>query len=126
MTAEEAQVLKIGQLAALTGLTVRTLHHYDHLGLVTPRARTASAYRLYVESGVQRLYQLLALRQIGLPLDAIKEVLDGTSSIRPLLEQHRSHLDRQLVTIRTLRAHLSTMIAASQDGDPLRSPTSWN
>ncbi|MHB1534594.1 MAG: MerR family transcriptional regulator [Acidimicrobiales bacterium] len=116
VTAQEAQVLKVGQLAAATGLTVRALHHYDHLGLVRPSARTAAGYRLYVKADVERLYQVLALRQLGFPLDEIGEVLDGTSSIHALLAEHRAYLDRQLVAIRTLRAQLTTL-AAAQDGE---------
>ena len=118
MIAEEAQVWKVGQLAASTGLTVRTLHHYDHLGLVRPSARTAAGYRLYVDSDVERLYRVLALRQLGLPLDTIAKVLDGTLPIEALLEQHRAYLDRQLVAIRTLRAQLSIMAGASQGDEP--------
>ena len=57
------QVWKVGSLASATGLTVRTLHHYDHIGLVSPSGRTPSGHRLYEESDVRRLYQVLALRQ---------------------------------------------------------------
>jgi len=101
-------------LAKLTGLTVRALHYYDHLGLVMPSARTAAGYRLYGEADVERLYQVLARRQLGLPLDAVGAVLDGQSSIGELLKRHRAYLDRQLVAMRTLRAQLSTMTTVSQ------------
>lgn len=111
---QDVQVWKVGQLAKLTGLTVRALHHYDHLGLVQPSARTAAGYRLYGEADVERLYQVLALRQLGLPLDAVGAVLDGQSSIGELLERHQAYLDRQLVAMRTLRAQLSTMTTVSQ------------
>lgn len=111
---QDVQVWKVGQLAELTGLTVRALHHYDHLGLVQPSARTSAGYRLYGEADVERLYQVLALRQLGLPLDAVGAVLDGQSSIGELLERHQAYLDRQLVAIRTLRAQLSTMTNLSQ------------
>ncbi|MHB8295725.1 MAG: MerR family transcriptional regulator [Acidimicrobiales bacterium] len=117
MTGHEAKVWKVGQLAAETGLTVRALHHYDHLGLVSPSARTAAGYRLYVESDVARLYQVLALRQLGLPLDAIGAVLDGQSSIEELLEAHREYLDRQLVALRTLRAQLAIVAAVGGSGE---------
>jgi DNA-binding transcriptional MerR regulator len=96
MTAQQTKVWKVGQLAASTGLTVRALHHYDHLGLVRPSARTPAGYRMYVETDVERLYQVLALRQLGLPLDAIGKVLDEASSIEGLLESHRAYLDRQM------------------------------
>ncbi len=115
MTAQETHVWKIGQLAAETGLTVRALHHYDHLGLVRPSARTEAGYRLYAEPDVERLYQVLALRQLGLALDAIGTVLDGCSSIEELLEVHRVYVDRQLVALRTLRAQLAIAAAVRSD-----------
>ncbi|HVW80929.1 MAG TPA: MerR family transcriptional regulator [Mycobacteriales bacterium] len=105
------QLYKVGQLAAATGLTVRTLHHYDHIGLVCPSRRTASGHRLYDEPDVQRLYEVLALRQLGLALDDIGAALSGTSSLSELLTRHREHLDRQLVALRTLRAQLATMLS---------------
>jgi len=103
------QVWKVGQLAAATGMTVRALHHYDHLGLVRPSERTAAGHRLYAQPDVERLYAVLALRQLGLPLDAIGEVLDGTLSVETVLTQHRAYLDQQLVAMRTLRAQLLTV-----------------
>lgn len=73
MTAQETTGWKVCQLAASTGLTVQACRHYDHLGLVSTSARTAAGYRLYVKSDVARLSQVLVLRQLGLPLDAIAE-----------------------------------------------------
>ncbi len=63
MTAQQTRAWKIGQLAAETGLTVRALHHYDHLSVLRPSARTSAGYRLYGESDVEWLYQVLALRR---------------------------------------------------------------
>lgn len=91
-------------------MTVRTLHHYDHLGLVCPSERTTAGHRLYDTGDVQRLYQVLALRQLGLPLESISAVLEGKLPLGELLERHRGHLDRQLAVIRNLRAQLDTMI----------------
>jgi len=68
--------LKVGQLAARTGLSVRTLHHYDEIGLLTPSARTASGHRLYGRDEVRRLQQVASLRQLGLPLSEIRDCLD--------------------------------------------------
>ncbi|WP_167121293.1 MerR family transcriptional regulator [Amycolatopsis viridis] len=102
---------KVGELAKATGLTVRTLHHYDHVGLVRPSGRTYSGHRLYDEPDVRRLYEVLALRQLGLPLEDIGAALAGTSGLGELLERHREHLDRQLVAMRTLHAHLTTMLS---------------
>lgn len=116
MGTQGGQVWKVGKLAESTGVTVRALHHYDHLGLVRPSARTPSGYRLYTESDVERLYEVLALRQLGLPLEAIGEILDGSSSIQPLLKRHGAYLDRQMVAIRTLRAQLSSVAAGMRCG----------
>lgn len=63
---------------------------------------------------MERLYAVLALRQLGLPLDAIGEVIDGTLSIETVLTQHRAYLDQQLVAMRTLRAQLLTMVRVAQ------------
>ena len=59
---------KIGELARATGLTVRTLHHYDEIGLLVPSERTQAGYRLYGEQDVRRLYEIRALRDLGIPL----------------------------------------------------------
>lgn len=111
------QVWKVGQLAAATGMTVRALHHYDHLGLVRPSERTDAGHRLYAQPDVERLYAVLALRQLGLPLDAIGEVLDGHCRVETVLTQHRAYLDQQLVAMRTLRAQLLTMVRVAQGAE---------
>lgn len=70
---------KVGDLAARTGLTVRTLHHYDAIGLLAPSARTGSAHgaghRLYTAADLARLHQILCLKQLGFGLEQIKEYL---------------------------------------------------
>ena len=72
MTAEH---LRIGELARAAGVTVRALHHYDELGLLVPSERTQGGHRLYAAADVERLYRLLALRGIGLPLEEIGHAL---------------------------------------------------
>src|SRR3954465_7980083 len=67
---------KIGELARRTGLTVRTLHHYDAIGLLPPAERSEGAHRVYGEDDVRRLYRIVSLRSLGFPLDAIAGVLD--------------------------------------------------
>lgn len=69
-------VMKVGELASRTGLTVRTLHHYDDIGLLRPRERTASGHRLYGLDEVRRLQQIASLRQVGLSLEEIQSCLD--------------------------------------------------
>ncbi|MBV8247971.1 MAG: MerR family transcriptional regulator, partial [Comamonas sp.] len=67
-------MLKVGELARQTGLTVRSLHHYDQIGLVTPSARSEAGYRLYAPADVQRLQSVQALRDLGFGLARIAEM----------------------------------------------------
>jgi DNA-binding transcriptional MerR regulator len=68
--------LKVGSLAERTGLTVRTLHHYDEIGLLRPAERTASGHRLYGPAEVSRLQRITSLRHLGLSLEEVSECLD--------------------------------------------------
>ena len=73
---EPEQTWKIGALARSTGLTVRALHHYDHIGLLTPSGRTDAGHRVYSAGDVARLYRISLLRRLGFPLGQIAAVLD--------------------------------------------------
>jgi len=73
---------RVHEFAALTGVTVRALHHYDRLGLLRPR-RTASGYRLYGQRELERLEQIVALKFIGIPLQQIKAILGRDPSNLP-------------------------------------------
>lgn len=70
------QFWKIGELADKTGLSVRTLHYYEELGLLRPTYRTRGSHRLYGEDDVARLQQVLSLKQLGFPLEQIKTALE--------------------------------------------------
>lgn len=81
-------LIQVGELAKRAGLTVRTLHHYEQTGLLTPSARSEAGYRLYNLSAVQRLHMIKALAQAGLTLATIKDYLDRqTLSLPELLTQ---------------------------------------
>jgi DNA-binding transcriptional MerR regulator len=86
----------IHQVAGLAGVSVRTLHHYDRIGLLRPARRSPSGYRLYSEPDLLRLQQILFYRELDLPLDDIRGVLDAPG-FDPLsaLEQHRRRLLEQ-------------------------------
>lgn len=92
MGAELERRWKVGDLAKATGLTVRTLHHYDDIGLLVPSQRTAAGHRLYAEQDVRRLYRILALRRLGMRLDEITSLLDKDGA--GLLETVRRHLEQ--------------------------------
>ena len=61
----------VSELAKMAGVSVRTLHHYDQIGLLKPSSRTAAGYRLYEQPGLLRLQQILFFRELGLPLAEI-------------------------------------------------------
>jgi MerR family transcriptional regulator, thiopeptide resistance regulator len=66
----------VGEVSARAGVTVRTLHHYDERGLLSPTARTDSGYRLHSERELERLQEILGWRALGFSLDQIGELLD--------------------------------------------------
>ncbi|WP_339371107.1 MerR family transcriptional regulator [Paenibacillus elgii] len=68
---------KVGELAKLTGLTIRTLRFYDQIGLFSPSAHSDSGHRLYNEADLSRLQQILSLKELGLSLEEIKSVVTG-------------------------------------------------
>jgi len=70
------EALKVGELARRTGLTVRTLHHYDEIGLLRPSQHTESGHRLYSAGDVARLQQVVSLRQLGFSLEEVQDCLD--------------------------------------------------
>ncbi|MEU1526465.1 MerR family transcriptional regulator [Nocardia rhamnosiphila] len=109
------QVWKVGELATEAGLTVRTLHHYDHIGLVRPAGRTNTGHRLYTEADVQRLYQVLALRQLGLGLDQIANVLAGTVAMAQVLAAHRDCLAAQVAAMQDLHALVATLTTTAEN-----------
>jgi DNA-binding transcriptional MerR regulator len=86
------EALKVGELARRTGLTVRTLHHYDEMGLLKPSLHSEAGYRLYTRDDVARLQQVLSLRQLGFALEEIRDCFDRPG-FAPL-EVIRLHLTR--------------------------------
>src|SRR5256885_3203519 len=90
----EEKLWRIGELAGATGLTVRTLHHYDEIGLLVPSERTQAEHRLYSEDDVRRLYGIRALRDLGLPLQEIAAALEGDT--RATLREHLKRVEQDV------------------------------
>jgi DNA-binding transcriptional MerR regulator len=111
---------RIGELAAATGLTVRTLHHYEHIGLLGPAARTEGRQRLYDERDVLRLYRIRALRDLGLSLADIGRMLeDNGAALGDVLRAHRARVDAELQRLERLRMLLDRACARAGRGvDP--------
>lgn len=93
--------MKVSEVAKLTGITVRTLHYYDEIGLLKPSNVTESGYRLYSDADLVKLQQILFFRELDFPLNDIREIMENPTydrefalqKHRQLLLQKREHLD---------------------------------
>src|SRR5476649_2504682 len=103
-------LLKIGELSRRTGLTVRTLHHYDSIGLLSPSGRTQAGYRLYQHSDMARLHRIMALRRFGLSLAEIATSLAGPDlPLASIVAKQIAALDSQIAQADTLRGRLQLL-----------------
>lgn len=103
-------LLKVGELAQRSGLTVRTLHHYDAIGLLKPSARSEAGYRLYDRGDVARLHAIQSLRHLGMKLDDMAEVLAGAGAAPgALLQQQIDALAREISRATELKGRLELM-----------------
>jgi DNA-binding transcriptional MerR regulator len=96
----------VGELARLAGVTVRTLHHYDRIGLVRPSERTAAGYRSYDVHDLDRLQQVLLYRELGFPLEEVATLLDDPDA------DPAAHLRRQHRLLRERLERTQAMVAA--------------
>ncbi|MBO7251889.1 MAG: MerR family transcriptional regulator [Oscillospiraceae bacterium] len=101
----------VAQVSRLTGISVRTLHHYDAIGLLKPSRITDAGYRLYDETALKRLQTILLFRELEFPLKQIKVILESaefdpmealTDQIR-MLELKREHLDQVIAHARNIQ-----------------------
>lgn len=104
---------RVGELAEATGLTVRTLHYYDEIGLLVASGRSDGGHRLYDPDAVERLYRICLLRRLGLPLGEIGEALDNPAwDLRAAMTDHVAALDQRLDATRRLRAGLVRLLGS--------------
>lgn len=90
-------MFKIGEFARITGVTLRTLRHYDEVGLLSPERLSENGYRMYSAQDLQKMQQVLSLRELGVPLDTIRQVLVGPpASLQEVLQEHRRMLQQEL------------------------------
>ena len=108
----EAKRWKVGELASATGLTVRTLHHYDEIGLLVPSERTDSGHRLYSGADVTKLYRIAALRDLGLSLEDIGRWFEQGDDPAKLVRRHLEEVQRQLELNERLRDRLVQILEA--------------
>ncbi len=117
------EALKVGELARRTGLTIRTLHHYDEIGLLQPLLHSEAGHRLYTASDVARLQQVISLRQLGFSLDEVRDCLSRPSfSPLEVIRLHLARLREQIELqgrlcerLEAIAAHLGTAEEVSAD-----------
>jgi DNA-binding transcriptional MerR regulator len=107
----------VGAVAALTAVSVRTLHHYDHIGLVVPSVRTPAGYRGYTDADIERLHVVLVYRSVGLRLEEIRALLDGCGEdvLEHLTRQHRLLLEQSDRLQHTIKA-VEELMSAHRSG----------
>ncbi|RJG07665.1 MerR family transcriptional regulator [Noviherbaspirillum cavernae] len=109
-------LLKIGELAKRTGLTVRALHHYDAIGLLKPSARSDAGYRLYNRHDIERLHRIQALRRLDLSLGEIGSLLERNGAdLQTVIAQQIAALDRQAARALELRDRLKDLLQHLND-----------
>ncbi|HYJ13033.1 MAG TPA: MerR family transcriptional regulator [Thermomicrobiales bacterium] len=108
---------RVGQMAEFGGVTVRTLHHYEQIGLLVPSARSDAGYRLYVDSDIDRLSRILYYRELGFSLIDIATMLDDPAvpARDHLARQHRLLIDR-LGRVQAMVAAIEREMEAAMSG----------
>lgn len=96
--------MTVGEVSALTGVSVRALHHYDRIGLLLPAAVSEAGYRLYDDASLERLSAILLFRELEFPLKDIRAILDSPTYDRNIA------LDQQIELFRMKVAHLENLI----------------
>jgi MerR family transcriptional regulator, thiopeptide resistance regulator len=111
---------RVGEFAALTGVTVRALQHYDRIGLLTPN-RSDSGHRIYADTDRRRVVHILALRAVGMPLQQIGDLLKGSASDLPeALRAQRARLEQSRTGIEeALRILQRVVTAEGEAAEPL-------
>lgn len=105
--------MKVKEVADLVGISVRTLHHYDEIGLLTPEETTEAGYRIYSEKDLENLQQILFFKELGFPLKKIKEIMESPSFDRlealemqhHMLLEKKSQLEKMIHTVEKTIQH---------------------
>ena len=97
-------MMTVKQVSQLTGVSVRTLQYYDRIGLLPPGERTEAGYRLYDDTALERLQQILLFRELEFPLSHIKEILDSPDFDR------KKALEQQITLLELKREHIDDLI----------------
>jgi DNA-binding transcriptional MerR regulator/uncharacterized glyoxalase superfamily protein PhnB len=110
---------KIGQVAARTGLTTRTLRYYEELGLLVPSGRLAGGHRVYTGVDLARLYRICLLRRLGVPLAEIRrEVDDLVDRLADTVDRHVGEIDQRLAALGRHRERVVSIRSSLAAGSP--------
>lgn len=109
--------MTVGAVASLVGVTVRTLHHWDEIGLAVPSDRTAAGYRLYTTADIARIHRVLVYRELGVSLEETARLLDADAdeAAESLLQQ-RDRLRERIRKLERMADSLDRMVEARQEG----------
>lgn len=113
--------MKVKEVADLVGVSVRTLHHYDEIGLLVPDQTTESGYRVYSDENLETLQQILFFKELGFPLKKIREILENPSFDRKealeiqrnMLLEKRKRLNKMIETVEKTIQHMKGEIHMS-------------
>lgn len=108
---------KVGEVAALAHVSVRTLHHYDEIGLLVPSGRSDAGYRLYTDDDLDRLQQVLLFKELGFALEEIRDLMDDPDFDRvETLAAQRDLLVEQATRLEAMLGLIDKTIAAQEGG----------
>lgn len=111
----------VGEVSRLAGVTVRALHHYDEIGLLSPGGRSEAGYRLYEHADLVRLQEILVWRQLGFPLPEIQRLLDDPGYDRRVaLMRQRELVELDLERLRATARALDRALAAHEHGTEIK------
>jgi DNA-binding transcriptional MerR regulator len=109
--------LTVSEVSKLSGVTVRTLHHYDEIGLLRPSSRSRAGYRLYGDQDLQRLQQILFFRELEFPLEEILRILrDPDFDLHSALVMQRQLLSERAVKVRALIEAVDAALESLEKG----------
>ncbi len=111
--------MTVSQLARLSGTSVRTLHHYDEIGLLRPSGRSNAGYRLYESRDLLRLQQVLFFRELDFPLEEIGKILDDPNfDLRQALQTQRQMLSERAARVQTLIGAVNATLRRLEQPQP--------
>lgn len=116
---ERTQVtpLTVGQVAERFAVTVRTLHHYDEVGLLSPSERTRAGYRLYTDDDLTRLQHIVVYRRLGFALEEIALLLENPESVEQHLRRQRAAVTSRLDEMRDLVAAIDRALEREMNSE---------